>query len=394
MRSVVLPVCFALLLGGHLSAQSPYVSVIGTVEKVDAKGGVVTVKPDKGDTTTVKFDERTTFSVVPAGETDIKKATPGAPTDVAPGDKVLARVLTADPTGKPARTIIVTKSADLAKFRERTQDEWKTAVNGLVTSIEPGKIKISSKLAGAPAAKEITLDIAGHVDYERYNPENGKYEASDLAAVKIGDQLRVLGQKNADSTEIKAENIGTGSFRTIGVQIKTIDAAAKQILGTETGSKKPVVIALRSDTELKKFTDMAAMMVARQLNPTYQQAGGRGNRSGFGGDRGGAPPEGAQAGGDAGAAGGGRGFGGRGGGRGGRGMDVAKIIEQQPSIELADLKPNDPVIVLAANTKDPARLVAITLVAGVEPILRAAPNSGADPLAGSWNMGGAGGGEQ
>jgi hypothetical protein len=75
-------------------------------------------------------------------------------------------------------------------------------------------------------------------------------------------------------------------------------------------------------------------------------------------------------------------------------MDVAKIIEQQPSIELADLKPNDPVIVLGANTNDPARLVAITLVAGVEPILRAAPNSGADPLAGSWNMGGAGGGEQ
>jgi hypothetical protein len=35
--------------------------------------------------------------------------------------------------------------------------------------------------------------------------------------------------------------------------------------------------------------------------------------------------------------------------------------------------------------------VAIALVAGVEPILRAAPSSGADPLAGSWNMGGGGG---
>jgi hypothetical protein len=72
-------------------------------------------------------------------------------------------------------------------------------------------------------------------------------------------------------------------------------------------------------------------------------------------------------------------------------MDVGKIIEQQPTIPLTDLKPGDPIIVLGANTKDSGRMVAITLVAGVEPILRAAPNNGADPLAGSWNMGGGGG---
>src|ERR1700733_13465693 len=137
MRSVVLSVCFALLLGGQAFAQtSPYVSVSGTVAKVDAKDGSLTVKPDKGDAnTTVKFNEQTTFSIIPAGETDVKKGKPGAPTDVAEGEKVLARVLTADPSGKPARTIYVTKSADLAKLRERTQEEWKSATNGLVTAI-------------------------------------------------------------------------------------------------------------------------------------------------------------------------------------------------------------------------------------------------------------------
>ena len=54
-------------------------------------------------------------------------------------------------------------------------------------------------------------------------------------------------------------------------------------------------------------------------------------------------------------------------------MDVGRTIEQQPAIQLADLKPGDPIIVLGANTNDPGRLVAITLVSGVEPILRAAP---------------------
>ena len=73
---------------------------------------------------------------------------------------------------------------------------------------------------------------------------------------------------------------------------------------------------------------------------------------------------------------------------------MGRIIEQQPAIQLADLKPGDAIIVTGATAADPSKLIANALVAGVEPILRAAPNNGADPLAGSWNMGGGGGGEQ
>ena len=393
MRFVVLSICFALGLSAAPQASSPYVSVLGTVEKVDASGKAVTVKPDKGgDATTVKYDERTTFSVIPPGETDAKKATPAKESDIAPGDKVLARVLTADPTGKAARTVLIMKQAELAKRKERTLEEWKTATSGIITEIDGKQIKVNARVAGSPAPRNVTVDVSGHVDYERYNPDNGQYEASDFNSIKVGDQLRVLGQKNADSTEIKAENVGTGTFKTIGVLVKTIDPASKQISGTETSSKSPIVITLRGDTSLKKFSDMAAMMVARQLNPTYQQTSGRGRGSGGGGGRGGdtgaaaagGPPAGAE-----GAPGGGRGF--AGGGRGRGGMDVGRIIEQQPAIQLSDLKPGDAVIVTGATKGDSAKLVAIALVAGVEPILRAAPSNGADPLAGSWNLGGGGG---
>src|SRR6266567_2917731 len=91
---------------------SPYVSIIGTVDKVDAKGRELTVKPDKGENAVVKFDERTSFQSIAAGETDLKKATPADAKDVSAGDRVVARVLTADPTGKAARTIYITKQAD------------------------------------------------------------------------------------------------------------------------------------------------------------------------------------------------------------------------------------------------------------------------------------------
>ncbi|MGD1070469.1 MAG: hypothetical protein ABSB15_10045 [Bryobacteraceae bacterium] len=74
-------------------------------------------------------------------------------------------------------------------------------------------------------------------------------------------------------------------------------------------------------------------------------------------------------------------------------MDIGKIIEQQPAIQLADLKPNDAIIVTGATGDSPSKIIATALVAGVEPILRAAPSNAPDPLAGSWNMGGAPGGE-
>jgi hypothetical protein len=388
--------------------KSPYVSVIGTVEKADSAGKVITVKPDKSDTTTVKYDDRTSFLQIPAGETDQKKATPATASDVAVGDRVVARVLSADPTGKPARSFYITKQADLAQLREKTQEDWKTATHGVVASIDPAakQIRINLKAAGSPALKEVVIDVGGRVNYQHYSPDSGKYETASLDALKTGDQLRVLGQKNTDGSEIKAEDVGFGSFKTIGVQVKSIDAAAKQIQGVETGSKKPVVIALRDDTSLKKFNEMAASMVARQLNPTYQQPGGRSGRGSFPGNGsaagvaaagtpGGTPgaPAGA-AGGAPGAAGASGSPGGRGGfpgGRGMRAMDVGHIIEQQPSIQLSDLKAGDAVIVTGAYGNDPSRITAIALVAGVEPILRAAPSSGADPLAGSWNMGAAGG---
>src|SRR5580704_5507691 len=122
MRTVV-PVFLALCASAALSVsalaqdppKSPYVSVLGIVEKVDTAGKVLTVKPAKADSTSVKFDERTTFLKMPAGETDTKKATPAESTDVAVGDSVIARVLTADPTGKPARSIYIEKQADLAQ---------------------------------------------------------------------------------------------------------------------------------------------------------------------------------------------------------------------------------------------------------------------------------------
>ncbi len=417
MRIVEIPVALGLLCAPAAlfaqdaaapAAKSPYVSVLGTIGKADAAAKVLTVKTDKGEETTIKFDDKTVFMKVAAGETDMKKAEPAGAADAVAGDKVVARVLTADPTGKPARTVYVMKQEDLAAHQQKSRDEWKSAQTGIVASIDGKEIKITVRAMNPTAPKEIAVDISGKVDFRQYNPDAGAYESGAVGSVKVGDQLLVLGPKSADGTSIKADRVGFGSFKTLGVVVKSIDVAGNQIIGTEAASKKPITIALRGDTSLKKFDDAAALMVARMLNPTFQQAGGRGGRGGgapggMPGAGGGAPGGGAPGGEGRGGApqgagpggmppGGPGGRGGFGGGRGRGGMDIGKMIEAQPAIKLADLKAGDALIVTGATGKDAAKLTATALVAGVEPILRAAPSNGADPLAGSWNMGGGGGG--
>ena len=56
-------------------------------------------------------------------------------------------------------------------------------------------------------------------------------------------------------------------------------------------------------------------------------------------------------------------------------------------MQLADLKAGDPLIVTGAASADLQKLTATALVAGVDPILRAAPQNGPDPLGGNWNLG-------
>jgi hypothetical protein len=385
-------------------AQAPaaprYVSIIGTIENVDGSAKTLALKTDKGEMPTIRFDDRTQFLRIPAGETDTKKATRATASDVSSGDRVIARMRAGNETGMPAVFLYFTKKNDLAQRQKKTLEEWQTqGVAGSVKSVDAAaKQAVISVRGGFGPARDVTLDLTGSVDYQRYSLDSGKYEPSStgLAALQAGDQVRVLGQKNADQTGIKVEDIMSGAFKTIPVQIKSIDTAAGTIAGMDLGSKKPITINIKADTTLKKLDDATALLMARRLNPSFQAGDGRGGR-GQGRGTGGAQAPGQPS--DAGLAGGFAGRGqGAGGGRagrgGGRGGDPNNILNQQPTIELADLKVGEPVVVTGAVSSDQSKLTAMTLVAGVDPILRAAPQNGPDPLGGSWNFGDIGGGPE
>jgi hypothetical protein len=392
---VLLTLAAAVVPAMAQDARPKYVSIIGTVQNLDASAKTFSVKTDKGDAPTIKFDDRTQFLRLPAGETDTKKATRATAADLGAGDRAIARLKQEDQNA-PAVFLYFTKQTDLAQRQQKTLEDWQTqSVNGTVKSIDAAakKIVMNARVGPGPA-KDVTLDASGPVDYLRFSLDSGKYEpnSTGLAAVQTGDQVRVLGQKNADVTEIKLEAIMSGTFKSLPVQVKSVDAAAKTIAATDIVTKKPLTIDIKPETLLKRLDDATALAMARRLNPTFQDdRAGRGGRGGDAGATGGRGQ--VQAGdfGGRGPGGGGRGgfAGGRGGGRGG---DPNNVLNQQPSIELADLKVGESVVVTGGPSSDMAKITAVSVVAGVEPILRAAPQNGPDPLGGNWNFGEVGGG--
>ena len=83
-----------------------------------------------------------------------------------------------------------------------------------------------------------------------------------------------------------------------------------------------------------------------------------------------------------------RGGGMRGGGGGG---DIGQMLDRLPAMPLAELKVGDAIMVSTTQGSDPGRVTAITLLAGVEPLLTASPTATRDIMSG-WNLGGGGAG--
>lgn len=75
-------------------------------------------------------------------------------------------------------------------------------------------------------------------------------------------------------------------------------------------------------------------------------------------------------------------------GGGARGGDLSSVIERLPVIKLDELKPGDALIINSTAAAGSARVSAITILAGVEPILTSAPRSAGNINLGSWSLGG------
>lgn len=392
------------------AATPPAPRVIGEVLSVDAQAQQLKLKPDSGEVSTVGLSEQTRYLRVPPGEKDLKKASPIQLSDIGPGDRVLARgSFGADPTSLAASTVIVMTRADLAQKQQREQAEWQQrGVAGVVTAVNPDSKEIIIK-ERSQEGKAFVVDTSKS-NLRRYAPDSVRFsdaKPSSFGDLKIGDTVRVLGTKSEDGTHITAEEIVSGSFRTLAATIVSVDAASGTLKVTDLQTKKPLTIHTSADSTLRRVPPTAAQMMAARARGMTSSPGAGGSGAGapgMGGPRqgasragggpdgvrpvfggpGGGPPAGARE-----IPGpGGPGMPGPG-GRGGQGgnFDFARMLERMPVLSLAELKAGDAIVVSSTKSADASNLTAIALVAGVEPFLASAPrNSAGEVNLGMWNM--------
>jgi Cu/Ag efflux protein CusF len=382
----------SLALAGAQTATPPLKSVIGEVTSLDAAAKQINVKADDGVIYTIDLADSTSYYHVPPGEKDLKKATKIAPSDVAVGDRLLARgALTEETKSIAAKTIVVMTKADLAKKQERDRAAWQTrGVAGTVTAVNADAKEITINTHGRDT-KTVVIETSA-AGFRRYAPDSVRFadaKPSTFAELQVGDTVRVLGDKNEDGTRFKAEELIFGSFLTIAATVVSVNAATGEVVVTDLRSKKPVTIQTNQNTMLRKLDERIARFLALRMHPDAAAGGGPPGAGGAGNGAGARPPQ-AQSGapGAPGAADSGRPSVGAGGPRpGAANGDLQQLLERSPQLSLADLKKGDALIISSSKGPDGSSMTAFSLVAGVEPFLAAAPRTAGQVDLGSWNIG-------
>ncbi|MGZ8847482.1 MAG: hypothetical protein ACXW3C_13560 [Pyrinomonadaceae bacterium] len=370
---------FGIAASAGVQAQQPDPSitatrVVGKVAEINASAGQFSLKTDAGSIVLVTITEKTTFDRMPPGETDRTKAIKTSLAELTVGDGVYARgYVAADRKSVPAQQVVVVSQSDIAKKQEAELAEWRRrGVSGIVSALNPTtkEVTISNRsLMGVVQA--VIIPITDKVKLRRYPPDSipkysdakpGKFEE-----MKVGDQVRALGDKSTDGTRLTAEEVVFGTFKIAGGTVTAIDTAANQITISDLQTKKPITIALKPDSVLRRFT---AMMGGGMGGPGGGAGGGGAGgpaRQGAGTQGAGAQSPPAQGPGAQGP--GAQGAGGQGPRPGAPGANMADMIDRLPIIAISELKVGDMIIMSTLAGSDPAHLTAISLVTGIEPLL-------------------------
>ena len=381
---------------------------VGTVKAIN--GNEITLQTDSGTEVRILIQDSTRVIRTAPGQTSLKDATPMTLQELQVGDRMLIRG-TASDDGKAVVAIsaVVMKQSDVAARQQQQREDWqKRGVGGLVKSIDANTGTIQLSVTSFATTKNITVNTSKSTVIRRYSPDSVKFDDAKpgtLAQINAGDQLRARGTHSPDGTSLDAEEVVSGTFRNIAGTVSSTDPGQNTISVMDLITKKPLVVKITSDSQLRQLPAMYAQRIAMRLK------GGSGDQPNAGSQNGGSPSGAASSAADGSAApgagtrsgggyqgggypGGGGGYSGGGANRSGGPPDFQQMLSRLPAVTLADLHKGDAVMIVATEGSGTSSPTAITLLSGVEPILTASPNSGrAATLLSPWNLGSSAGGD-
>ncbi|HEX8812947.1 MAG TPA: DUF5666 domain-containing protein [Terracidiphilus sp.] len=361
----------SLALALSAQAQTATRSLRGVITAIS--GSTLTIKTDSGESHQVTVGSDTDFKRIEPGQTSLSSAATIALTDLAVGDRVLLRGLDAAATADPLqpKQIIAIKAADMAQKQQKDLADWqKRGIAGLVKSVDAANGVITVTTGAGPTAKTVTVKTTKATILRRYAPGSVRFDQAQpgpIDAIHAGDQLRARGDKNADGTEIAAEEVVSGTFMNLSGIIATVDAAGSTVSIKDLATKKPYTIHIGPDAQMHRIPDQMAQFIAARLKGTAPAGMAGGQRPAAGG---------------AGGAGAGAGR-----APGAGGGDPQQFLNRTPAIQISDLQKGQAIMVVATDGAggNSGDVNVVMLLAGVEPLLEA---PAARDLLSNWSMGG------
>ncbi|HKQ99163.1 MAG TPA: hypothetical protein VJT09_00740 [Pyrinomonadaceae bacterium] len=361
--------------------------VIGDVTAIDASsqsvslkvdgvtGAVVAVLNDKTVYYRAKSDILSRAATATISPSDLEKITLA---DVGEGDRVVVLGKVADDRKSvPARILIVATKADIAQKLERDREEWRRrGIVGTVSALNPETKEITLQLRSLMGEQSVVIAAGGEkVKFRRYAPGSVKFSdarPSFLGEIKVGDQLRAKGDRSEDGARFTAEEIVTGTFRSIRGAVESVNAQAGEIKVKDRLTGQSVIVSVSKDSLVRRLPPEFAQRLMMRGQRGGPGAGGAAQGEAAGNSTQQRPaqgeggwqrrrPEGAT--GEAGGMTGRRRMGG--------GPDLQEMLERMPAVTIEELKPGEMVIVSSTVGADPSRATAIALVTGVEALLQA-----------------------
>lgn len=361
-------------------AQAPVAKQVGVVKSIN--GNALTLTTDSGTDVAVQIVSSAKMVRVAPGQTDLKSATPIQLSDLHVGDRILVRGQpSSDAKSFVAVGVIAMSRSDVEAKHQSDREDWqKRGIGGLIGSVDPGTGTITISVTTATGKKTIAIHTTNGTILRRYAPDSISFDEAKPAPfdqVKPGDQLRARGTRSADGSEFAAEEVVSGSFRNIAGTISSIDANANTMSVMDLITKKPFVVKITSQSQLRRLPPEIAQGIAFRLKgggAGRSQTAASGSPSQTGATNGGAQrPE------------GGSGASRSGGAKG----DFQQIVNRMPAATLADFKKDEAVMIVATEGTTSGQATAITVLGGVEPILAAAPAGSQAVTLSPWSLGGA-----
>lgn len=311
---------------------SAFVSILGKVLELGSDGGNITIITSSGDKIKVAFDERLELRRIPAGETTLRNAANIEFKEIVVGDAAFMRGKFLKPkTSFLARRVIIIARADIEEKEKKRLEEWRSrGIVGNVKKVDLNARKILIQKRGSISEMAEVL-IQKDTVFRRYkaNAANmNDYKSSDINAIKAGDQIRALTKTDANGKVI-AEEIFSGSFRTIIGKVSAVNNEKQELSITDVRNGEAITIVVSEGANVKRLTEKSieSFMEKSQIGRPEKKADLK---------------------------------------RSNERIDLTALLKQSPKVKFSEFKAGETIVIACVAPLDAKKVVGITIVNGMD----------------------------